>query len=47
MTGKWRDKLAGGQIVQGAEAGAQLVGAQAAVAVERAHKFHGVAVRLQ
>jgi hypothetical protein len=47
LTGKWRDELARGQIVQGAEATGELVGAQAAVAVERAHKFDGVAVGLQ
>src|SRR5260370_8841321 len=47
LAGKWRNELAGGQIVQGAEAAAELVGAQAAVAVERTYKLDGVAVGLQ
>src|SRR5260370_36011854 len=47
LAGNWRDELAGGQIVQGAEAAAELVGAQAAVAVERTYKLDGVAVGLQ
>ncbi len=41
-----RAELAGGEVIQGAEAAAQFVGAQAAVAVEGAYKFHGVALRL-
>ena len=41
MTGKWRDELAGGEIIQGAEAAGELVGAQAAVAVEPAQKLLG------
>jgi hypothetical protein len=45
--GKWWDELACGEVVEGAEAAGELVGAQAAVAVEGAHKFDGVAVRLQ
>ena len=44
---KWRDELAGGEIIEGAEAAGELVGAQAAVAVEAAYKFHGVALCLQ
>src|SRR5260370_23526209 len=47
LAGNWRDELAGGQIVQGAQAAAELVGAQAAVAVERTYKLDGVAVGLQ
>ncbi len=47
LTRKWRDELAGGQIIQGAEAAAKFGVAQAAVAVERAYKFHGVALCLQ
>jgi len=41
LDGKRRDELAGGQIIEGAEAAAQLIGAQAAVAVERAYKLDG------
>jgi hypothetical protein len=43
----WRNEFAGGEIIEGAEAAGELVGAQAALAVERAHKFHGVALGLQ
>jgi len=45
LDGKWRDELAGGQIIQGAEAAAEFNVAQAAVAVERAYKLDGVALR--
>jgi hypothetical protein len=47
LTGKSRDQLAGGEVVEGAEAAGQLVGAQAAVAVERARELDGVAFCLQ
>jgi len=46
QAGQWRDELAGGEVIEGAEAGGQLVKAQAAVAVERAYKLDGVALRL-
>ena len=46
LSGLWRDELAGGQIIQGAEAAAKLGVAQAAVAVERAYKLDGGALRL-
>jgi hypothetical protein len=44
---EWGNQFTGGEVIEGAEAAGELVGAQAAVAVERAYKFHGVAVRLQ
>ena len=47
QAGKWRDEFSGGEIIQGAEAAAEVVGAQAALAVERAYKLDGVAVGLQ
>ncbi len=40
----WRDELAGGEIIEGAEAAAKFGVAQAAVAVERAYKLDGVAL---
>jgi len=46
LDGKWRDELAGGEGIEGAEAAAELVGAQAAVAVERAYKLDGGALSL-
>src|SRR5260370_7585150 len=46
LAGKWRDELAGGEVVEGAEAAGELVKAQAAVGVERAYKLDGVALRL-
>jgi len=46
LDGKWRDELAGGEGIEGAEAAAELVGAQAAVAVERAYKLDGVTLGL-
>src|SRR5260370_37112152 len=45
LAGKWRLELAGGEVIEGAEAAAELVGAQAAVAVERAYKLDGGALR--
>jgi hypothetical protein len=42
-----RNELAGGEVIEGAEAAGELVGAQAAVAVERAHKFFRVALGLE
>ena len=42
----WRDELAGGEIIEGAEATAKFGVAQAAVAVERAYKLDGGALRL-
>src|SRR6266851_1188910 len=42
----WRDELAGGEIIEGAEAAAKFGVAQAAVAVERAYKLDGVALCL-
>jgi hypothetical protein len=47
LPGLWRDELAGGEVIEGAEAAAQLDVAQAAVAVERAYKLDGVALGLQ
>src|SRR5260370_19642382 len=44
LDGKWRDELAGGEIIEGAEATAKFGVAQAAVAVERAYKLDGVAL---
>jgi hypothetical protein len=44
--GKWRDELAGGEVIEGAEAAAEFGVAQAAVAVEGAYKLDGVALRL-
>jgi len=41
LTGKWRDELAGGQIIQGAEAATQLGVAQAVLAIERSEKLFG------
>ncbi len=46
LPGLWRDELAGGEVIEGAEAAAQLDVAQAAVAVERAYKLDGVALGL-
>ncbi len=46
LTGKWRDELAGGEVVQGTEAAGQLIEAQAALAVEPAQKLLGGALRL-
>jgi hypothetical protein len=43
---KWRDELAGGEVIEGAEAAGELVGAQAAVAVEPAEKLFGGALGL-
>ncbi len=39
--GNRRDEFAGGEFVQGAEAAAELVGTQAALAVEPAQKLFG------
>src|SRR5258708_17715549 len=47
LAGKWRNELPGSQFIEGAEAAGELVGAQAAVAVERTYKLDGVAVGLQ
>jgi len=47
LDGKWRDELAGGEVIEGAEAAGELDGAQAAVAVEQAYKLDGVALCLQ
>ena len=47
LDGKWRDELAGGEVIEGAEAAGELDGAQAAVAVERAYELDGVALGLQ
>ena len=44
LAGKWRDELAGGEVVQGAEAAAKFGVAQAAVAVERAYVLLGRAL---
>jgi len=46
QAGKRGPEVSGGQIIQGAEAAAQLGVAQAAVAVERAYKLDGGALRL-
>src|SRR6266851_7932831 len=46
LTGKWRDELAGGEVVEGAEATGQLVKAQAPLAVEPAQKLLGRALPL-
>ncbi len=45
LDGKWRDELAGGEVIEGAEAAAKFDVAQAAVAVERAYKLDGGALR--
>jgi len=47
LTGKWGDELAGGQVVQGAEAAAQFGVAQAPLAIQPAYKLDGGALRLQ
>jgi hypothetical protein len=46
LSGLWRDELAGGEVIEGAEAAAQFGVAQAAVAVEGAYKLDGGALRL-
>ena len=46
LPGLRRDELAGGEIIEGAEAAAEFGVAQAAVAVEGAYKLDGVALRL-
>ncbi len=47
QAGKRGPEFSGGQIIQSAEAAAEFGVAQAAVAVERAYKFHSVALCLQ
>jgi len=47
LDGNGGNELAGGEVIEGAEAAAKFGVAQAAVAVERAYKFHGVALGLQ
>ena len=47
VDGSGGNELAGGEVIEGAEAAGELVGAQAAVAVERTYKLDGVAVGLQ
>src|SRR5712691_742000 len=42
----WRDELAGGEVVQGAEAAGDLVVAQAVLAIERSEKLFGGAFPL-
>src|SRR5260370_34590402 len=46
LDGKWRDELAGGEVIEGAEAAAKFGVAQAAVAVEGAYTLDGVALGL-
>jgi hypothetical protein len=43
---KWRDGLAGGEVIEGAKAAAQLVVAQAVLAIQRSEKLLGGALRL-
>jgi len=38
---KWRDELAGGEVIEGAETAGEFVGAQAAVTIKRAYKLDG------
>ena len=46
LAGSGGNELAGGEVIEGAEAAAKFGVAQAAVAVERAHKLDGGALRL-
>ncbi len=41
LSGKWRDELAGGEVIEGAEAAAEFGVAQAAVAVQSAQRLFG------
>lgn len=47
LDGSGGNELASGEVIEGAEAAGELVGAQAAVAVERTYKLDGVALGLQ
>jgi len=47
LTGKWRDELAGGEVIEGAEAAAKFGVAQTPFAVQPAYKLDGGALRLQ
>src|SRR6266851_10021476 len=46
LAGKWGDELAGGELIQGAEAAGEFGVAQAALAVERSEKLFGGALPL-